>query len=100
MIWIFFAAFFNAVMDRTENESFFGSRFDKLSHKFWYKRESWKWAKKIFGYKLDAWHLSKTCMIVCLALAAANTWIEFLVIGLVWNATFNFFYHAFGRKKI
>lgn len=100
MLWLLLAAFFNALMDRFENESFFDSRFASWNQKFWYKRESWKWAKKIFGYKIDAWHLSKSCMVICITAAFSRNLIEFIVLGLMWNGVFNFFYGILGRKKI
>lgn len=100
MLWLLLAAFFNALMDSFESEHFFDTIFRKWNQKFWYKRESWKWAKKVWGYKIDAWHLSKSCMVICIAAAVSRNFFEFLVIGLAWNASFNFFYHVFGRKKV
>lgn len=57
------AGFFMAVMDATENENVGESIFKNLNPKFWHKRESWKYAKKVFGYRFDAWHISKSFMI-------------------------------------
>ena len=109
LTFIFFmlAAFFNSVMDATENENIYESKFfrDK-DPKFWYKRESWKSAKRIFSFHLDAWHIAKSSMILCLVasvmLALAypipiKNWhdIAFFVsiYGLVWNGTFKLFYN-------
>jgi hypothetical protein len=108
-ILLFLAAFFNAVMDATENENFYESIFKKLPHQFWYKRESWKYTKKIFGYRPDAWHLSKSAMVICLVLAIiffdlpVKKWqdIAMYIIagGLTWNISFWLFYNKiFGVK--
>jgi hypothetical protein len=96
------AAMFNAAMDRLENENFSSSIFKNLDPKFWYKRESWKYAKKIGGYKLDAWHLAKSCMIVCLLLAIVlfkGHWAWFISYGLLWNITFTIFYHEIFKAQ-
>jgi hypothetical protein len=115
LILIILSAFFNAVMDATENENYFESIFRNRNQKFWYKRISWQYAKKIFGYKVDAWHLSKSCMIIC-ALAAVyceqfsnqmwHTGIRFLDIGIdiciagaIWNLSFKLFYHKLFKVK-
>jgi len=92
------AAMFNALMDRVENENFHVSIFSKLNQKFWYKRESWKYAKKLFGYKFDAWHLSKSLMIVLILLSIYFYQpflpiIDLIVLGTLWNLTFNLFYN-------
>lgn len=105
VILIILAAIFNSVMDRVENENFFRSVFKNLDQKFYYKRESWKHAKQIFGYKLDCWHIAKSLMIVCLALAVVfyspifNWWVDFLLFGILWNATFNIFYSRLLKSK-
>lgn len=103
------ACFFNAVMDATENENISESIFKNLPKQFWYKRESWKYAPKFLGYKFDAWHISKSCMIICFILAAiffdwpVEKWQEvalyFIVGGVIWNGSFWLFYHKlFGVK--
>jgi hypothetical protein len=68
-IFILVAAVFCALMDIVENENFFESIFKNKNQNFWYKRVSWNHAKKIFGYKFDAWHISKSLMIICFASA-------------------------------
>lgn len=95
---VILAAILNAVMDRLENETFFASVFKNTNEKFWYKRESWKYAKRIFNYKIDGWHLSKSLMIICLCLAIVFYnpvfgLIDFVLFGLLWNLTFNLFYN-------
>jgi hypothetical protein len=106
---VFFAAFFNAVMDACENENYFESIFKKLPQQFWYKRESWKYAAKVFGYKIDAWHVSKSLMIICLICAViffdlpVKKWQDvamyIIVGGLTWNITFWLFYHKIFNVK-
>lgn len=92
------AAAFNALCDSIENENFYESVFRNLNEKFWYKRTSWKYAKKIFGYPVDAWHLSKSAMIICLSFAAAVApplpiIVNVVVFGIVWILSFNLFYN-------
>ena len=94
---VILAAIFNAIMDTLENENFYSSWFGNLNERFFYKRISWKYAKKIGGYKLDAWHLAKSCMILSMAGAVVvhngHGWMPFVYIGIVWNLTFNLFYN-------
>lgn len=107
-LFILAMAIFNACMDAFENENFFESIFKRWHQRFWYKRESWKWAKKFFGYKVDAWHLSKSLMILCFAGAVIAAKLDpprhgwpviLLNIGLLWNLTFYLVYHkVFGIK--
>lgn len=96
MIWILiplsFAAIMSAVMDILENENFFSSRFANHDQKFWYKRESWKHARKFFGWKLDAWHIAKSLMVICVCGAMADSFFQFIVLGIVWNISFNLTY--------
>jgi hypothetical protein len=106
---VFIAAFFNAVMDAVENENYFESIFKKLPQQFWYKRESWKYAAKVFGYKVDAWHLAKSCMLICFAGAVISfnlpvkKWqdVAFYTagFGIIWNVTFWLFYHVIFKVK-
>jgi hypothetical protein len=103
LILLILAAFLNAVMDAVENENYSESIFRKLPQQFWYKRESWKYAARIFGYKIDAWHLSKSAMIICFVLAMiffdmpVKKWQDVAVYliagGLTWNVAFWLFYH-------
>lgn len=91
-------AFLNACMDAFENENYFESIFKNFNQRFWYKRESWKWAKKIFGYHLDSWHISKSLFVICIALLPSCTfdgdwWVIALNVGVIWNVVFKFFYN-------
>jgi hypothetical protein len=100
---VFIAAVLNALMDRVENENFSSSVFKGFNPKWWYKRESWKYAKKVFGWKYDAWHVAKSMMVISLAFAVVfykpilGVW-DVLLIGSVWNVTFNLFYHRIFKK--
>lgn len=104
-VLIFLAAFFNACMDAFENENFFESIFKKWDQKVWYKRESWKYARKIFAYKLDSWHICKSLMICCFVGAIVvyepiNEWyIDFVSMGIMWNLCFWIFYHKLFKVK-
>ena len=92
-------AVFNAVMDRTENSVAFNkSIFSHRDPKFWCKDISWQYAKKLpfTRYKLDAWHIAKSMMIICLAFSLTLdglVWWEVPILGTMWNAVFTFFYH-------
>jgi hypothetical protein len=113
--FVLIASFFNACMDSFENENYYESIFKSWDIKFWYKRESWKYAKKIFGYHVDGWHLAKSLMIICVALAMyteqfsnqiwhtnillLNIGIDITIMGIIWNLGFNLFYHHIFRIK-
>lgn len=115
LVCVVLMAFFNAVMDATENENFSESIFKNLAQRFWYKRVSWQCAKRIFGYKIDAWHIAKSCFVICfvLALVAAvvvgkniyvqlSMWDYLLFIsglGVLWNGCFILFYHIIFKVK-
>lgn len=101
IILIVFAAVFKAVADTLQHhywDSVFrdDNHFDK---NFWNPGLSWKTAKKIFKYPVDAWHLSNSFMIVCFVLAAIVNdlrwhWaIQLVVLGLVFNLVFNLFWN-------
>jgi hypothetical protein len=94
MIWIYIisAAILNALMDIMENENFFSSRLSNLNQKFWYKRESWKHAKKVFGWKFDSWHVAKSLMVMVLLWTVADSVIQWLILGAVWNFVFGITY--------
>lgn len=108
-IFILLAAFFNAVMDATENENFYESIFKQLPVQFWYKRESWKHVKKVLGYRTDAWHLSKSLMILCFAGAIISfSWpvekwqdvaFYLAIYGIIWNVAFWLFYTVLFKVK-
>jgi len=98
-ILVFIGAMVNALMDVLENENFTESPITKKwNPKFWYKRESWKYSTKVIGYRVDGWHLCKSTWI-CLLMASIilyhpvlKYW-DFLILGVIHNVTFSFFYH-------
>jgi hypothetical protein len=112
-------SFFNSVMDATENEPNFNeSVFRNWNPKFWLKTVSWQYARKLFGYKFDAWHIAKSLMIisfggvvisaVCFGanvLAMPETkWFPVAIITMpalciIWNGAFYVFYHALFKVK-
>lgn len=98
-LFVALAAILNAFMDSVESEHFHVTIFRKWNQKFFYKRESWKYAKMIRNYRLDAWHLAKSLMIVCIAFAISfmdleHWWIvKFLTVGGIWIVVFNLFYN-------
>jgi hypothetical protein len=108
LFWLL-ACFFNAICDAVENENFHESIFRKLPVQFWYKRESWKYAPKIFKYRLDAWHIAKSCMILCFLFAVLlfdlplekwQDWALYIALaGVIWNGGFWLFYHFLFRVK-
>lgn len=99
-IFVALAAIFSAIADKLENENFYTSLFRKLNERFWYKRISWKYAKKLFGYKFDGWHISKSIMICCLFAAFAENFWQFVFLGIVWNFVFNLLYTKLLTKKV
>jgi hypothetical protein len=117
VIWfVFLMAFFNSVMDATENEPNFNeSIFKSLNRKFWLKSVSWQYAKRLWGYKFDAWHLAKTSMVFSMVGAliaaifvgvylASNPSCLFIsgsvaTVGAAWNGSFNLFYHLIFKVK-
>lgn len=97
-------AFLNACMDAFENENYFESIFKTWEQKFWYKRVSWQYAKKLGGYKLDSWHIAKSLMVICIAFLPfcefwGSWWVIVLIVGAVWNLTFTLFYHLVFKIK-
>jgi hypothetical protein len=94
------AAILNAIMDRLENlPAFNKSIFSHQDEKFWCKEVSWQYATKIFSWKVDAWHIAKSSMIILMALTAitfqstGNVVIDLLLLGASWNLPFTVFYN-------
>lgn len=102
---VFLAAFFKACADAFENTPNFNeSIFKKWNKKFWCKDVSWQYAKRLFGYKFDSWHLSISAMICCFDAAivihfTGHRLLIFVLIGIVWNAAFVLFYHGIFKVK-
>lgn len=103
---IFFAAIANAIMDNLVHHYyksiFNNSEFDP---KFWNPDISWiREPLARTGYKLDAWHIFKSAMIVFMVLAVISYspilgWFgDLCIYGLAWNLIFNLFYnHVLNR---
>lgn len=108
LIFFALAAICNAVMD-TLVHHYSTSIFRKMDVKFWNPEVSWRYAMYIpcTKYKVDAWHLFKSAMIVFLALSVISAWISeppllnvwwfyllgFIFLGILWNGVFNIFYN-------
>lgn len=107
LLYFFIAGVCNAFMDTIEEGHFSNSIFRNLNQKFWYKQESWKYARKIFNYPIDAWHLAKSLMWTSVSLGAViyyrfgpifNPILDFLTIGFLIMLTFNVFYNHIFKK--
>ena len=103
ILFFILASICNAIMDNLSHH-WYKSVFRHKDPKFWNPLVSCNTAKYIphTKYKVDAWHLLKSAMIVFLALGVSlayitepigNIYIHFIVLGMAWNATFNLFYN-------
>lgn len=109
LVWsyvlVFLAAIFKACADAFENTpNFDESIFKNLNKKFWCKEVSWQYAKKLFGYKFDSWHLSISAMIFSMDGAVVihfpeDNILHFMGIGVLWNTVFVMFYHKIFQVK-
>lgn len=103
MLFVIGAGFFNPIMDTLEHH-FSTSIFKNLNPKFWDPLISSDSAYRIGGYKIDAWHISKSAMIVCWCFAVVFypggfNWIDFCFAGYFYNITFSLFYDIILRRK-
>lgn len=111
LILIFLAAFFYAVHEVVDNH-FSISVFNKKNPAFWDGQQSWKTAKRIFNYPVDAKHLASSGMIVMMCLSTCiaqfsqfqikflNWWEQLIACGIIWIIVFNtFFNHILVAKK-
>ena len=100
IILIFFASVFNSIMDKTETIiSFNSSVFKKLNPNFWCKPLSANTPLlKFTHYRIDAWHLSKSLMVICICAAMSSTIWEFIIYGIIWNLVFNLMYNHSLKK--
>jgi hypothetical protein len=104
----------NAVADRLENDVAYNSSvFFTWKRSFWLKSTSWYHAKKIFTYKIDGWHLVESFQVLLLLLGLIMPWFIhlerkgpiwavialYVVLGVVYNVTFNWVYKKLGRKS-
>ena len=105
LLFIILAGIGYAFIDRIDDENFRESIFKNWNEKFWYKRVSWIYAKRIFKYPVDAWHLGKSFVIISFVLAAVfykpvvNWWLDALACGIIYIITFNIFYNRIFEKK-
>ena len=105
-IFIVLAAICNAVMDSVEYETVFSKTiFSKKDPKFWLKTVSCDNVKflKFTKYRPDAWHLSKSTLVVFVIISIVtyspviSPFLDFFLLGLIWNITFNLFYNKIFR---
>ncbi len=108
LILVFLTAGCNAIMDSITHHwhksVFNGVEFDA---NFWNPQISWKnkYNNQSFDFFSDAWHIFKSSMIVLLALAIVfyspmiNWFVDIILIGVVWNFSFNWAYNHYLNKK-
>jgi len=118
LLFFSLAAACNACMDKLSFH-FHKSIFNGLNPMFWDPSVSWKHAKFIpyTKYKIDAWHLFKSSMVVFICLAAsfafkggvymyvnnpliANKVVVFTIMGLLWNGAFNLFFNRILSRNV
>ena len=95
------AAICKALAD-TVADHFDTSIFKNKYQQFWNKSISANHAKRIGNYKIDAWHLANSGMIICFITAAAFpppvAWYYFIPAGgTLFNLVFNLFYNKILR---
>ena len=87
-----------AIADTTDDH-YNISIFQWMNKKFWEKDTSSLYAKRLFGYKFDAYHISYSILIVCVCAAISlhqnklAWYYEFAIAGIYWNLCFNIFYN-------
>lgn len=101
-ILISFAAIFKALAD-TVADHFDTSVFRHYKKSFWDKKISSDFAKRVFAYKIDAWHLANSGMIICfICTIDFKPNVHWLIIiiggGIVFNLVFNLFYNKIFRQ--
>jgi hypothetical protein len=118
LLFFLLAAACNACMDKLSFH-FHKSIFNNLNPKFWDPSISWKYAKIIplTKYKIDAWHLFKSGMVIflCLSIVFAfkggvhvyvdhtsivNKLVVFTIMGLLWNGGFNLFFNTILSRNV
>lgn len=106
LLFITLAAICKAVAD-TLAHHFYVSAFKGLNQSFWNPEVSWHSAPYLpfTKYKVDAWHLFNSAMIVFMCAAVVfhqhllKWWIELLIAGGCWNLAFNVFYNKILQSK-
>lgn len=115
LIFWMLAAICNAVMDTLVHHYHISIFKNMKNTHFWNPDISWRFAPCLpyTKYKVDSWHLVKSTMIICLALSIVfiwqakeftiNTWwyymLFFILLGIIWNSTFNIFYNHILKSK-
>ena len=99
VIFLILAAACNALMDTLQHH-FSTSIFKSKDEKFWNPNVSWQYVTFLpyTKYRADAWHLAKSSMIIFLCFAIDFSW-KGLILGILWNLTFNTFYNKIFIKK-
>jgi hypothetical protein len=110
--WIL-GAILNSVMDSLYSEHIGETDFAKKNPSFWNKDISAHKAKMIGKYRLDAWHICKSLMILMMCASMLFyyylpwyhleiLWIDVIkdviIAGLAWNIPFNTFYNRIWKK--
>jgi hypothetical protein len=105
ILFIAVAAIMKAAAD-TMTHHFSSSVFRWKDPRFWDPSVSWMHAPLLrwTRYRLDAWHLANSLMVVCFAAAAVfheahlRWYWELLIAGVIYNVTFNRFYNKILRR--
>ena len=88
------AASCNAVMDMSFNmwgSSVFAKNPHIFNPNFWNLKESSKYAKRIFGTAIDAWHVAKFLMLgfIQTSMVTFNVnWLWILIFPIIWGVSF------------
>lgn len=107
--FVILAAIANALMDKIETEiQFNDSLFRKKNPAFWCKPISAHAVNFLpfTKYRIDCWHLAKSVWIWSTLAAVVfyrvyfNQVVDFLVMGLTYNAVFGLFYHTVFKKGV
>ena len=100
--FFFLASIINSIMD-TLKDHFSVSIFKNLNPNFWNPTFSWK--NKIFNYvAIDAWHISKTCMLGCIYCSIVFYtpvfgYYDLLILPCIWGVGFELFYSHILRNE-
>jgi hypothetical protein len=104
VILISLAAIFKAVAD-TLDDHFDTSIFKRLPWQLWDANRATTNKFWFTGYKFDPWHICNSLLIICFSLAIIFNdlktewhW-QLIIIGGVFNLTFNLFYTHILRRK-
>ena len=99
VIFLILAAACNALMDTLQHH-FSTSIFKSKDEKFWNPNVSWQYVNffPYTKYRADAWHLAKSAMIIFLCFAIDFS-LKGLILGILWNLTFNTFYNKIFIRK-